>query len=263
LKQEPVNQSRILIVEDEAEICFLLRSRLTKEGHHVMVAMDGTAGLRIAFDEKPDLIILDLGLPHLSGKEVCKAIKESDDPSVSEIPIIMLTARNAEVDQVIGKVIGAEIYLTKPYEKDELLRAINKALSQRKRGDKKIHHLLLLEDDEQDALLFKLMISKQEHVRYDVIHAKTLREALRLASDDAIDLIVTDLVLPDCAGIDTIKELLKVVKGTPILVYTGYDDHQFHKSAIELGAQNVLLKQEASSHHLTQSIQHALNRRAA
>lgn len=111
---------KILIVEDEAGIRIPLLIRLKSLGFDVLTAHDGIEGLERAFNFLPDLIILDLMLPRLSGEEVCKKIREHDDLAIAEIPIIMVTAKDSQADRVVGKIIGSNAYLTKPFEFDVL-----------------------------------------------------------------------------------------------------------------------------------------------
>jgi two-component system response regulator VicR len=110
---------KVLIVEDERAIVDILTFNLTKENYEVIVAMDGGTGLGRAEMEKPDLILLDVMLPVMDGFEVCKKVREK-----SEVPIIMLTAREEEVDKVMGLELGADDYITKPFSMRELLARI-------------------------------------------------------------------------------------------------------------------------------------------
>ena len=117
---------KILIIEDENELCDLLGLRLERGGFEVIVANDGVEGLNKARLEKPDLIILDLMLPKMHGEEVCKEVRR--DARISEVPIIMLTAKCTDADKVIGTVIGANVYIGKPFDGAKLMQAINKLL---------------------------------------------------------------------------------------------------------------------------------------
>ena len=107
----------ILIVEDEPAMVRLLRDNLVYEGYEVLVAADGEAGLEMAFERSPDLILLDIMLPKLDGLNVCRQLRERHFGT----PILMLTARNLEQDKVTGLKIGADDYLTKPFSVAELL----------------------------------------------------------------------------------------------------------------------------------------------
>lgn len=121
-------KKRILIIEDSEDVCRLLTIRLESRGYEVLTALDGQAGLERAETDKPDLIILDLFLPKLSGEEVCKSIRENRSKAVSSIPIIMLTSKRSEVDRVIGMVIGANAYIEKPFDPERLLEEISRCL---------------------------------------------------------------------------------------------------------------------------------------
>src|SRR5438046_7710688 len=112
--------ARILIVEDEPNMVAGLRDNFEFEGYDVITAPDGVAGLERALSEAPDLVILDVMMPRMSGLEVCKQLK-AKRPSV---PIIMLTARGQEVDKVVGLELGADDYVTKPFSIRELLARV-------------------------------------------------------------------------------------------------------------------------------------------
>ena len=100
----------VLVVEDEANIVDILTFNLQKEGYAVLSAYDGQAGLELAREKKPDLILLDLMLPKKNGFEVCKTLRDEGDT----VPILMLTAREEEADKVKGLELGADDYITKP-----------------------------------------------------------------------------------------------------------------------------------------------------
>lgn len=119
---------RILIIEDEYSASKFLTLRLKSLGFTVSAAFDGVSGLKEATETIPDLIILDLMIPKLPGEEVCKALRESFDEKLVRIPIIMLTGKDSMVDKILGKVIGADAYLTKPYDFGDLFEVIKKIL---------------------------------------------------------------------------------------------------------------------------------------
>ena len=115
--------SRILIVEDERKIARFLELELQHEGYEVETAGDGRTGLEKALNWKPDLMILDLMLPELSGIEVCRRLRHESD-----VPIIMLTAKDDVSDKVMGLDMGADDYMTKPFAIEELLARIRVGL---------------------------------------------------------------------------------------------------------------------------------------
>lgn len=110
---------KILVVDDEASIVNIISFNLKKEGYEVITASDGEAGLELALNEKPDLVLLDIMMPQMDGYEVCRKIREK-----STVPIIMLTARADEVDKVIGLEMGADDYVTKPFGNRELMARV-------------------------------------------------------------------------------------------------------------------------------------------
>ena len=117
---------KILVVEDEDEIGKILVTGLKKMGFEVEVADCGESGLHKLKHAIPDLIILDLMIPCLSGEDVCKAIREDMNAEINQIPIIMLTAKDNVSDRIVGRVIGANVYLTKPFDWDNLVSEIHR-----------------------------------------------------------------------------------------------------------------------------------------
>jgi len=116
--------AKILIVEDEPNMVAGLRDNFEFEGYQVLTAPDGVAGLERALSESPDIVILDVMMPRMSGLDVCKQLK-AKKPSM---PIIMLTARGQEVDKVVGLELGADDYVTKPFSIRELLARVKAVL---------------------------------------------------------------------------------------------------------------------------------------
>jgi two-component system alkaline phosphatase synthesis response regulator PhoP len=116
--------AKILIVEDEPNMVAGLRDNFEFEGFEVLTALDGVQGLERALKESPDLVVLDVMMPRMSGLDVCKQLK-AKRPS---IPIIMLTARGQEVDKVVGLELGADDYVTKPFSIRELLARVKAVL---------------------------------------------------------------------------------------------------------------------------------------
>ena len=116
--------AKILIVEDEPNMVAGLRDNFEFEGYTVITARDGVEGLQRALDESPDLVVLDVMMPRMSGLEVCKQLRAKR----GSIPIIMLTARGQEVDKVVGLELGADDYVTKPFSIRELLARVKAVL---------------------------------------------------------------------------------------------------------------------------------------
>ncbi len=116
-------KKKILIIEDNPDISKTLRLRLKMEGYDTVTAKEGKQGLSLAKSEHPNLILLDLRLPDLPGEEICRELRK--DPLYENLPIIMFTAKDTDTDKVIGRVIGADYYMSKPFEMEKLLSRIH------------------------------------------------------------------------------------------------------------------------------------------
>lgn len=144
--------SKILIVEDESSFSEALAFLLGKEGFDTVVAEDGRQALDIYGREGADLILLDLMIPEVSGVEVCRTIR-----TTSQVPIIMLTAKDAEIDKVVGLELGADDYVTKPYSSRELIARIKAVM---RRGV--LEESSLLEQDLMEVGPVRLNIGKHQ-----------------------------------------------------------------------------------------------------
>lgn len=137
---------KVLVVEDEPTLLDTLEYNLTRQGYEVYAAADGLTALEMARQERPDLILLDVMLPGLDGVEVCRILRQE-----MNVPILMLTARDEEVDKIVGLEVGADDYMTKPFSMRELLARV-KALLRRVR------------------LIREEMTVEDEHAARDVMH---------------------------------------------------------------------------------------------
>jgi DNA-binding response OmpR family regulator len=133
---------RILIIDDEPLIVESVSYNLKQEGYEILTASDGETGLKLALAEEPDLILLDLMLPELNGMEVCRQIRKT-----SEIPIIMLTAKEGEIDRILGLELGADDYVVKPFSMRELLARVKSVLKRFGAGPKTVETANLVNGD--------------------------------------------------------------------------------------------------------------------
>jgi two-component system alkaline phosphatase synthesis response regulator PhoP len=124
-----VDRKHILVIDDEEDVLELLRCNLTSEGFSVATAADGEDGLKAVAQKMPDLILLDLMLPGMSGLDICRHLKK--DPGTAGIPIIMVTARSEETDIVVGLELGASDYVTKPFSIKVLIARVHANLRRR------------------------------------------------------------------------------------------------------------------------------------
>ena len=118
--------ARILVIEDEKDIQDVLEYNLRQAGHKVNLASTGHDGLRLAREKRPDLVLLDLMLPDISGTEVCKALKQ--DASLRDTQVVILTAKGEEIDRVVGFELGADDYVVKPFSVRELVLRVQAIL---------------------------------------------------------------------------------------------------------------------------------------
>jgi len=130
---------KILVVDDEPDALEILGFKLKEAGYLPLFAKDGARAIATARDERPALIVLDLMLPEVDGLEVCKILRR--DPGTASIPILMLTARAAEMDRVLGLELGADDYVTKPFSPRELVLRIKKLLARAKAADDPVTQL--------------------------------------------------------------------------------------------------------------------------
>jgi DNA-binding response OmpR family regulator len=123
--------ARVLVVEDEESMLQSLRYNLARAGHEVWLSSNGLHALETIRNQPPELVLLDVMLPGLDGMDVCRAVRrEVTNPAVSNVPILMLTARTQEIDKVLGLEVGADDYMTKPFSMHELMARV-KALLRR------------------------------------------------------------------------------------------------------------------------------------
>ena len=164
--------AKILVIEDEEDLQRILGYNLRQAGHEVLSALKGMDGLSLALNSHPDLVLLDLMLPDISGTEVCRSLKR--EPRTRDIPVLMLTAKGEEIDRIVGFELGAEDYVTKPFSNRELVLRIA-AILRRKQGadterqvcsfgalsfDREAHRVWVSEEEVAlTALEFKLLLT--------------------------------------------------------------------------------------------------------
>lgn len=124
-----LNKKKILVVDDEEDMVFAVKLHLEAKGYDVTIAEDGQTALNMARQERPDLIVLDLMLPKIDGYKVCRMLKF--DEKYKNIPILMFTARAQKSDEQLGYDVGADVYLTKPFDPETLLKKIEELLAKK------------------------------------------------------------------------------------------------------------------------------------
>jgi len=175
----------ILVVDDEPKVARLARDYLEKNGFRVVTAADGQSALTTARREKPDLVILDLMLPNIDGREVCRILRRESD-----VPIIMLTALSEEIDQVTGLEIGADDYITKPFSPRALVARV-RALLRRTRGEVTAPSIIraggLEIDSEKHLVTFNSNPIKLTPNEFKLLHLLASRPGQTLTREGLLD----------------------------------------------------------------------------
>jgi DNA-binding response OmpR family regulator len=180
-------KKRILVVDDEMDFVKMLQARLRIEGYEVVTAEDGIKGIQTARKEKPDLIILDIMMPGLDGHSVCDMLKKS--AMTWSIPVIYLTARTGQKDELVAMEKGAKYYLTKPYNPAMLMEMIKSALIENDEAGEKGGRILLID---RDISFADDCEAKLKQAGYDVVLAPTAAEGLQAAREHHPDIILLD-----------------------------------------------------------------------
>ncbi|MBQ8537265.1 MAG: response regulator transcription factor [Clostridia bacterium] len=177
---------RILVVEDEKKIARFLELELLHEGYEVKTAFDGRSGLDAALSWAPDLIILDLMLPEISGIEVCRRLRHTSD-----VPIIMLTAKDDVSDKVMGLDMGADDYMTKPFAIEELLARIRVGLKKHRSGQSIFNSIITLGPVSLDKASYQVQcqgenvsLTKKE---FDLLHYLMAHQGIAVSRDTLIN----------------------------------------------------------------------------
>jgi len=231
----------ILIIEDDLVFASILCKQATQKGFKFLSASTGEDGLNLVMKYKPQAIILDMGLPGMSGNEVLLELKAN--PAIRHIPVHIISASELSL---LPLKEGAIEYMMKPLDKNDLEQAFNRIENF---AHRKIKNLLIIEDNENSRTAIRLIIGSGDVKCFE---AGTAKEALKLYQENHIDCIILDLGLPDMNGYDLIHEM-KNIKGNslpPIIVYTGRDLTKEENDELQKYADSVIIKGVKSEERL-------------
>lgn len=223
----------VLIIEDDRNFASILLKQANKKGFKCLSAATGEDGLLLASKYKPLAIILDMGLPGITGKQVLQELKAN--PSVRHIPVHIISADDRSLEPIRE---GAVEYLMKPISKDGLEEAFNRIENF---VNRKIKNLLIIEDNENARKAMIILIGNGDVKCFE---AATGKEALELYEHNNIDCIILDIGLPDMSGFDLIQKL-ESIKGQnmpPIIVYTGKELTKEENDFIHKYAESIIIK---------------------
>jgi PAS domain S-box-containing protein len=211
----PVPESKlghVLVIDDDADACFLLRSYLERIGYEVSTASTGEKGLALARELKPDAITLDVMMPEMDGWTVLSRLKS--DPELAEIPVLVLSMVD---EKTVGYSLGATDYLNKPISRDQLA-----AVLQKHHIGKKISDILVVEDDNATREVLIRMLS---NMNYHIEQANNGITALHLMQTCRPDLVILDLMMPEMDGFEFVRQMRKQPEwlDIPVLVLTAKD----------------------------------------
>ena len=208
----------ILVVDDEPKVARLARDYLEKNGFRVLTAGDGQSALAAARREKPDLVILDLMLPQMDGREVCRILRRESD-----VPIIMLTALSEEIDQVTGLEIGADDYITKPFSVRMLVARV-RALLRRTRGEMKAQGILRVGELEIDSgkysVTFGSIPIKLTPNEFKLLHLLANRAGQTLTREQLLDDLhgaASSMDRSVDSNIKNLRKKLEAASGNPMI----------------------------------------------
>lgn len=211
---------KILVVDDEKPISDIVKFSLSKEGFDVVTAFDGESGLALFHATKPDLVILDLMLPKMDGLEVCREIRK-----VSHVPIIMVTAKDSEIDKVLGLELGADDYVTKPFS--------NRELTARVKANLRRQHIAPVEQEEErvanEIVLGSLIIHEDAyavtkrgeeveltHREFELLHYLAKHLGQVITREDLLQTVWGYDYFGDVRTVDvTVRRLREKIEDTP------------------------------------------------
>lgn len=213
----------ILLVEDELTLAETLRYNLEREGYSVLTAADGVHGLELARREQPDLLIFDIMLPRLDGFSVCRILRQESD-----LPILMLTARQDEVDRIAGLELGADDYVAKPFSLGELLarvRAIMRRTDRQPVGNREVFDAGLLRVDTGSRRAWRagaeLTLSQKE---FDLLTCLIRNRGMALSRDVLLERVWGYDFLGDSRTVDVhirwLREKVEEDPGRPLYIQT-------------------------------------------
>ena len=223
----------VLVIEDDLIFAAILLKQANKKGFKCLSAATGEDGLILASKYKPQAIILDMGLPGISGEQVLLELKAN--PSIRHIPVHVISANEPSLKPIKE---GAIEYLMKPVEKNDLEAAFTRIESF---VNRKIKNLLIIEDNENARMAMRVLIGNGD---VKCLEAATGKEALELYTDHFIDCIILDLGLPDISGFELIHQLEGIKRAAlpPIIIYTGRELTKEENNELQKYAESIIIK---------------------
>jgi CheY-like chemotaxis protein len=202
----------ILVIDDDPAVHDLMQRFLSREGYHVIAAMGGKEGVNLAKEQTPDVILLDIRMPHMNGWEVLSLLKS--DPQLARIPVVIVTI---EEDKALGSALGAVDYLLKPVDYDRLLTLLQPYCSHSSPTS-----VLVVEDNTENRQMIVRQLTK---AGWQVLEAENGRKALDVMQIEQPGVILLDLMMPEMDGFEFIRQLRQHPqwRSLPVIILTAKD----------------------------------------
>jgi len=242
-----MSTKKILYVEDDDNIVYMLKPRLEREGYEVLIAVDGKEGIYLANNQNPDLILMDLELPVLDGWEASKHLKK--DPNTKHIPIIALSARVMEDDRSRAIDAGCDDFESKPVDFDSLMKKIHsflpdesESINEAKVAVEHQRKILIVDDDEN--IRYTLLKYLKREGFTNLVTAENGKIALDKLNDNDFDLVLLDLKMPEMDGIEVLSNIKNNdnLRHIPVIMISAKDEIENVTQCIEIGAEGFLSK---------------------
>lgn len=273
---------RVLVVDDEPQNLELVEAILAPAGYEVLLASNGEEALALTNDKQPDLIILDLMMPGLSGFEVCARVKMH--PQTGGVPVLFVTALSQSGDKERALAAGGDEFLMKPFQRAELLarvEALTKVRRLNRDLDRALAYLhemelaghdtqprkpaappgagtiLVVDDEPLPRQLFSDMLREAGYVTHE---ASNGHQALEIAQQDNPDVILLDIMMPGISGLDVLGKLGELTPDSPVIIVTANPTSENAIAALRLGAFDFIVKGFKSEVMLA-TVSRALERR--
>lgn len=228
---------KILIVDDDKELLQALSIRLKASGYTTVFATDANSAIMITRKEKPDLILLDIGLPGGDGFMIMERLR--DITLLSSIPIIVLTAKDPSITMEKALKAGAKAFFHKPPDNTDFLNAIRKALHES--GSSVRKKILLVDGDKE---LQTIIADRLSSSGYDVVFGNDVLSGTIVAKRETPDLVIIEIMLPGGNGFMLMKQLQNIMPTVPVIVFTGKSSEAYEEQSLHAGAAAFLKKPE-------------------
>lgn len=227
------NDFMVLIVDDDNNLADLLSIRLRQKNIRVMNASDGETALKIIKHDAPDLVVLDINLPGMSGHDILRRLKQ--DPEHVAMPVLMLTANAQEKDVVSALHSGAIDYIIKPVDADQLVARVEKLLDASR-------YTVIIADN--DPLILQLLESKFRHRGFKVRLAEDGNKAWTQISKSLPDLVILDRMMPGKEGLSVLQEMRdeEATRNIPVIILSARKEDRDINEGLKRGAQDYMVK---------------------